>query len=79
MTKDEDLIIGVPDDDLDYAMSVMTKRDIGHLPILDGLELAGMISIGDVLSAHLTMLHSDVDSKEFEIRMLHDYVQGRMY
>lgn len=79
MTKDEDLIIGVPDDDLDYAMRVMTKRDIGHLPILNGLELAGMISIGDVLAAHLTMLHSDVDSKEFEIRMLNDYVQGRMY
>ncbi len=79
MTKDEDLIIGVPDDDLDYTMRVMTKRDIGHLPVLDGLELAGMISIGDVLTAHLTMLHTDVDSKEFEIRMLNDYVQGRIY
>jgi predicted transcriptional regulator len=79
MTTEENLIIGVPDDDLDYALSVMTKRGVRHLPILDGPELAGMISIGDVLNAHLTTLHSDVDAKEFEIRMLHEYVQGRMY
>jgi IMP dehydrogenase len=79
MTADKDLIVGVADDDLDYAMSVMTKRGVRHLPILDGAELAGMISIGDVLNAHLTKLHTDVDSKEFEIRMLNDYVQGRMY
>lgn len=79
MTTENDLIIGVPDDDLDYALSVMTKRGVRHLPILDGPELAGMISINDVLNAHLTTLHSDVDAKEFEIRMLHEYVQGRMY
>jgi signal-transduction protein with cAMP-binding, CBS, and nucleotidyltransferase domain len=79
MTTDKDLIIGVPDDDLDYVMRVMIKRGVRHLPILDGTELAGMLSIGDVLNAHLTLLHSDVDSKEFEIRSLQEYVQGRMY
>ncbi|NIM50396.1 MAG: CBS domain-containing protein [Gemmatimonadales bacterium] len=79
MTTDKDLIIGVPDDHLDYVMRVMTKRGVRHLPILDGAELAGMLSIGDVMNAHLTMLHTDVDTKEFEIRMLQDYVQGRMY
>jgi CBS domain-containing protein len=79
MTTDKDVIIGLPDDDLDYALSVMTKRGVRHLPVLDGAELAGMLSISDVLKAHLTGLHTDVDSKEFEIRMLEDYVQGRMY
>jgi CBS domain-containing protein len=77
MTTDKDLIIGVPDDDLDYALSVMTKRGIRHLPILDGTELAGMLSIGDVLNAHLTMLGSNVHSKEVDIRMLQDYILGR--
>jgi CBS domain-containing protein len=79
MTTDKDLIIGLPDDQLEYALRVMTKRGIKHLPVLDGTELAGMISIGDVLKAHLDKLHSEVDSKEFEIRMLNDYVQGRLY
>ena len=36
------LIIGVPDDDLNYVMSVMTKNRIRHLPIVDGKELIFM-------------------------------------
>ncbi len=68
MTKD--LIIGVPDDDLDYVMRVMTKNRIRHLPILDGSELVGIVSIGDVVNAHL-------EEADFENRMLKDYVEGR--
>ena len=48
------LISRVPDDDLNYVMSVMTKNRIRHLPIVDGKELAGMVSIGDVVNAHVT-------------------------
>jgi len=47
------LIVGVPDDDPNYAMSVMTKNRIRHLPILDDGNLAGMVSIGDLVNAHL--------------------------
>jgi CBS domain-containing protein len=67
MTKN--LVIGVLDDDLDYVMGIMTKNRIRHLPILDGGNLAGIISIGDVVNAHLT-------EKVFENRMLKDYIQG---
>ena len=70
MTKD--VVVGVPDDRVDYVMSVMTKKRIRHLPIVDRGGLAGIISIGDVVNAH-------VGESEFEIRMLKDYVQGRMY
>ncbi len=70
MTKD--LIIGVLDDDLDYVMGVMTKNHIRHLPILEDGELAGIISIGDVVNAH-------VEEAAFENRMLKDYVEGRTY
>ncbi len=66
------LIIGVPDDDLNYVMSVMTKNRIRHLPIVDGKELAGMVSIGDVVNAHVT-------ETEFENRMLKDYIHGVTY
>jgi CBS domain-containing protein len=67
MTRD--LIIGVPDDDLDYVMGIMTKNRIRHLPVMDGEKLAGIISIGDVVSAHLA-------EAEFENRMLKDYIHG---
>ncbi len=67
MTKDP--IIGVLDDDLDYVMGIMTKNRIRHLPILDDESLAGIISIGDVVNAHLK-------ETEFENRMMRDYIQG---
>ena len=64
-----DLIVGVPDDGLDYVMGIMTKNRIRHLPIMDGKKLAGIISIGDVINAHLK-------ETEFENRMLKDYIHG---
>jgi len=67
MTKE--LVIGKRDDTLDYAMGVMTRRRIRHLPVFDHGELVGMISIGDLVNAQL----QDAD---IEIRMLHDYVGG---
>ncbi len=67
MTKD--LVIGVPDDGLDYVMAVMTKNKIRHLPILEEGKLAGIISIGDVVNAH-------VEESDHENRMLKDYIHG---
>ena len=67
MTKD--LVIGVLDDDLNYVMGIMTKNRIRHLPILDDVNLAGIISIGDVVNAHLK-------EKEFENRTLKNYIHG---
>jgi CBS domain-containing protein len=67
MTKD--LVIGVPDDDLNYAMGVMTRNRIRHLPILDDGSLAGIISIGDLVNAHF-------EEEVFENRTLRDYIHG---
>ena len=66
MTKD--LVIGVPDDDLNYVMNVMTKHHIRHLPILDDGALAGIISISDLVNAHL-------EENVFESRTLKGYIQ----
>ncbi len=64
-----DVIIGVPTDELDYVMGIMTKNRIRHLPVMDGDKLAGIISIGDVVNAHL-------HETAFENRMLRDYIHG---
>ncbi len=64
-----DLIIGVPGDNLDYVMGIMTKNRIRHLPIMDDENLRGIISIGDVVNA----LRREI---EFENRMLKDYIHG---
>lgn len=64
-----DIIVGVPDDDLNYVMGVMTKNHIRHLPVVDGGDLAGIISIGDLVNAHF-------EEKVFENRTLRDYIHG---
>ncbi len=67
MTRE--LVISVPDDTVDYAMQVMTQQRIRHLPVMDGDTLAGLVSIGDLVKAHINMT-------ETEIRYLHSYIQG---
>ena len=69
MTKDEDLIIALPDDDLDYVQRVMTRKGVKHLPVLDEGKLAGVISLTDVARIQ-------VEDSQFELRMLRDYVHG---
>ncbi len=70
MTKQ--LIIAVPNDELGYVMGIMTKNKIRHLPIIEGEQLVGIVSIGDVVNAH-------VEETEFENRMLRDYIHGVTY
>jgi CBS domain-containing protein len=68
MTKD--LVVCVPDDELDYAMGIVTKNRVRHLPIMDGDRVAGIISIGDLVKAGL-------EEAEYESRYLKEYIQGR--
>lgn len=53
MTSKEKLIIASHDDDIQYAMSMMTKHRIKHLPIFKDSQLFGIISIGDIIKAQL--------------------------
>lgn len=64
-----DVIVAVLEDDLDYVMNIMTNNKIRHLPIVDDGELAGIVSIGDVVNE----VRRSVES---ENRHLKDYIQG---
>lgn len=66
-TMTKELIIGTLDDDPDQIMGVMTKNRIRHLPILDDGRLAGIISIGDLVNAHL-------EEMVFDSRTLKNYI-----
>ena len=46
-------VVANAEDSVDYARDVMTKSHIGHLPILDGNKLLGIISFHDVARACL--------------------------
>jgi CBS domain-containing protein len=67
MTRD--MITASPEDDLTAVMDIMTENRIRHLPIIVGEELAGIISIGDVVNAFRA-------SAEAENSQLREYIQG---
>lgn len=64
-----DVVVGIPDDDLDYVMGIMTQNRVRHLPVLQDGDLVGIVSIGDIVRASLR-------ETEYENRLLRDYIQG---
>ncbi len=50
-----------PGDSLDDVMRVMTERRIRHLPVLRDGELAGIVSIGDVVKTRIGELQATTD------------------
>ena len=43
------VISGKPDDMVDKSMSLMSENNIRHLPVMDGENLVGMLSLGDLV------------------------------
>jgi len=52
----------------EYCMQIMKQENIRHMPVIDGQELKGVISIRDL------MLY-DMNQKEEKIEMLNSYIQ----
>jgi CBS domain-containing protein len=64
-----ELIVARPEDQLREAMQVMTEERIRHLPVMEGKQLVGIISIGDLLNACRIVA-------ERENAHLREYIQG---
>ncbi len=62
-----DVITIGPDKTIEHAMKLMTAHRIRHLPIVDQGQLAGMLSIGDLVKAV-------IDQQRFEIEQLEQYI-----
>ncbi len=58
-----------PDTPVISALSLMTKRRIRHLPILDEGRMVGFISIGDLVK-------SRIDAIESEAEAMRSYIQS---
>jgi len=65
----KEVVIGHPEDDLDYAISAMKQKRIRHLPIVDNRKVMGMISMRDLLGVQL-------QESTAHIRLLSDYISG---
>ena len=57
-----DLIHCSPSDTVNEAMAMMTDRRIRHLPVFDGDNLVGFISIGDLVKCRITEIQAEAEA-----------------
>ncbi len=58
------------DTTIDECMTLMTKKRVRHLPVMEGDKFIGIISIGDVVSR-------TIKDQELTIKNLEDYIYGK--
>jgi CBS domain-containing protein len=63
------VITVTPDDSVDLCMEIMTSRRVRHLPVVQGNEVAGIVTIGDLVKWIIT-------SHEATIGHLQAYISG---
>ncbi|MCY7304921.1 MAG: CBS domain-containing protein [Rhodoferax sp.] len=57
------------DDSLDGCMGTMVQRHIRHLPVMNGTQVIGVLSIGDIVKEILNMQGN-------QIQFLETYIKG---
>ena len=71
MTPKENLVVGHPEDTVEYLMNVMNEKKIRHIPLVnDEGKLVCLTSIRDIIR----ILLKDTKAK---VKYLSDYVQGK--
>lgn len=65
---DDPLTVG-PNDSVDTCMTLMRRHGFRHLPVCEGGDLKGVVSLRDIL------LH-DLDEKDDEVRMMRAYLHS---
>lgn len=63
------VIFGKADDLVESAMSMMSEKRIRHLPVLNGEELLGMLSLGDLVK-------ETISYQQRLIKELEQYIRG---
>ncbi|HMW59243.1 MAG TPA: CBS domain-containing protein, partial [Leptospiraceae bacterium] len=64
-----ELIIVHPEDSVMESLAIMTEKRIRHLPVMEGSEVVGLISIGDLVKRV-------IDEQHIMIKHLENYISG---
>ncbi len=65
------LYVVSPRQTVQECLGIMTKGRLRHLPVVDGGELVGLVSIGDLVNAQL-------EEQRFIISQMENYIVGNM-
>ena len=63
------LIVAVPDDELNDISAIMVEKNIRHLPVVEKGKVMGMLSIRDIIQSQVSRLTA-------EIHYLKDYISS---
>jgi CBS domain-containing protein len=55
-------ITATPDTEILAALALMTQRRIRHLPVIDGQQLRGIVSIGDLVKHRMDRIEAEADA-----------------
>jgi CBS domain-containing protein len=64
------LVVASPETTIDECMAMMTDRRIRHIPVVEGGQVVGIVSIGDLVKFKSKQ-------QSFEIQYLTDYITSR--
>jgi len=59
-----------PEQTVEECMALMTDKHIRHMPVLDGDQMIGVVSIGDIVK-------SIISEQRFLISHLENYIRGK--
>jgi CBS domain-containing protein len=65
----KDLIVAIPEEELDEVSATMVEKNIRHLPVVENHKVIGMLSIRDIIQTQVKKLTT-------EIHYLKDYITG---
>jgi CBS domain-containing protein len=60
----EQLLTVNPSDSVTECMRIMTEKRVRHLPVLEGSDLVGILSIGDVVNWFISAQTATIDNLE---------------
>jgi CBS domain-containing protein len=65
MTRD--VIVGMPQDDIDSVAHTMTEKRFRHLPVFEAGQLVGILSIGDIVKAQRDRYEGEIHTLQLQV------------